>query len=70
MIVSEQFVQEVNRLWTDKSLILSVHKAVPIFPWESPQDVIILRIKLDVISIEVLEQIVCTEHLGDFDQLI
>ena len=51
MIVSKQLVQEVDCFWTDESLILGVDETVPILPWESSQNVVILRIEFDVISI-------------------
>lgn len=51
MIVSEQLVQEVDCFWTDESLILGGDEGVPVLPWESPQNVVILRIEFDIISI-------------------
>lgn len=70
MIVSQQFVEEVNSLVTNESLILGVDKTVPSLLLEAAEDFIVLGIKLDLVLVQVVEQIVCTKDLGDFDKLI
>lgn len=70
MVVSEQLVQEVDCFRTDESLILGVDKAVPILPREPPQNVVVLRIEFDVISVQVLEEVIGAQHLRNLDKLV
>lgn len=55
MIVSEQFIKEIDCFRADEALIVSVHKALPRFLGESAEDVVVLSVKLDVILVEVLK---------------
>ena len=43
---------------------------MPILSRKTAQNVIILSIELNIIPVEILEQIVSAEDLGDFHQLI
>ena len=70
MIVSKEFVEEIDGLWAHETLIVSIHKALPRFLGESAEDVVVLSVKFDVIFVEVLEELVRTENLGNLDQLI
>ena len=70
MIIPQQLVQEVDGFWTDESLILRIHKGMPVLPWKSPQDVIVLRIELNVVAIEVFEQVICAQDFRDFNKLV
>jgi hypothetical protein len=69
MVVSQQFVEEVEGLGRDQMLILAVHEALPALLRVTAQDVVEARVELDVILFNVLEQLVCAEHLGDSHKL-
>lgn len=70
MIIAEQLVQKVDGLRTDESLILRIDEGVPILPRKSPQDVIILRIEFDIVTIEIFKQVICAQHFRDLNQLV
>lgn len=70
VVVSQQLVKEVNGFVSDEALVLRVDKAVPRLLLETPEDVIVLSIKLNFILVEVVEEIIGSQDLGDLDQLI
>ena len=70
MVISQQLVKEIDRIITDESLVLCIHKTMPILLGKSPKYVIILSIKLDVVFVKILKQVVSTKHFGDFDELV
>lgn len=67
MVVSQQLVEEVNRLVADEPLILRVHEAVPGLLLEPAEDVVVLRVELDLVLVQVVEQFVRAQDLGDLD---
>jgi len=70
VIVLQQFVKKVERLGSDQMLILGVHKSLPPLLRVSAENVIKARIELNVVLLNVLEELVGAEHLGDSHQLI
>lgn len=70
MIVAQQLVEEVDGFISDKSLVLRRDKAVPGFLLESAQDVVVLRVELNLVLVQVVEQVIGAQNLGDLDQLI
>lgn len=70
MVISEQLIQEIDSLITNKSLVLGVDEAVPVLFGESSENIVILCIKLDLVLVEVVEEVFRTEDLSDLDQLI
>lgn len=70
MIITEKFVQKVNRFIANEALVLSIYKREPRLPGKAGENLIILRVELDLILVQVLEQLLGTEHLGDLDQLV
>lgn len=70
MIVAKQLIEEVNGLVADKALILSCDERVPRLARESRQNIVVLRIQLDVVLVQVLEEFLRSKHLGDLDELI
>lgn len=70
MVITEKLVQEVNSLVADESLILRVDEAVPRLLLEPAKDIVVLRVELDLVLVEVVEQVVSAEDLGDFHQLV
>ena len=70
MVISQQFVEKIDRFVRDKSLVLGRHKAVPGLLLETPEDVVILSIELNIILVQVVEQVIRAEHFGNLDQLV
>ena len=70
MVVSQQLVQEVNGLVAHESLVFGGDEAVPGLLREAPDDVVVLGIKLYLVLVEVVEEVVGAENLGDFHKLI
>lgn len=70
MVVPQQLIQEVDRLITDKSLVLRVDETVPRLLLEATQDVVILRVELDLVLVEIVEQVVGAKNLGNLDELV
>ncbi len=70
MVISQQLIQKVNRISTDKPLILRVHEALPALLGKSAEDVVILRVQLDVVLVQIIKQVLRAEHLCDLDELV
>lgn len=70
VVVAEKLVQEVDSLVTDKSLVLGADKAMPRLLLETPEDVIVLRIELNLVLVEIVEKVISAEDLGDLDKLV
>ena len=70
MIIFKEVIEEVNRIVTDKALVVCVDEAVPVLLGESTQNVVVLRVKLNVVLVQVVKQIFGTQNLGDLDELI
>jgi hypothetical protein len=70
MVVSQQFVEEVDGLVAHEALVLGRDKAMPRLLGEAAEDVVILGIELYLVLVEVVEEIVGAEDLCNFDQLI
>lgn len=51
MVIAQELVKKINGIIADESLVFCVNEGMPIFLWESPQYIIILRIQLDIIFI-------------------
>lgn len=67
VIVAQQLVQEINSLVGDEALVLGVNEAVPGFPLEAAENVIVLSVQLDLVLIKVVEQLVRAEDLSNLD---
>ena len=70
MIIPQQLIQKINSIIANKPLILTIDKSMPALLWEPSQDIVILRIKLDIVLVQVVEQILRAQHFRNFDQLI
>ena len=70
MVVSQQFVQKVNRLVTDEALVFVIDEAMPTFLRESAQDIIVLGIKVDLILVQILKEVFSPENFGNLHQLV
>ena len=70
MIVSEQFVKEVNRVIADEALIFRIDKRVPWLLRVPTKYVVVLGVQLYIIFVQIIEQIFCPEDLCDLYQLV
>jgi len=70
MIIPQQLIQKINRIIADKALILPIDERMPILLGEPPQNIIILRVELDIILIQIIEQVLRAQHLRNLHQLI
>ena len=70
MIVTQEFVEEINSLIADEPLIIGINEAVPGLLLEAAENVIVLSIELNLILVQVVEQVIGTQDLGDLDQLV
>jgi hypothetical protein len=57
VVISQELIQKINSFVTDKSLILRIDEAVPVFLGESSENIVILSIELNFILVEVVKKI-------------
>jgi len=70
VVVAQQLVEEVDGLVADEALVLRVDEAVPGLLLEAAEDVVVLGVELDLVLVQVVEQVVGAEDLGDLDELV
>lgn len=70
MIIAEKLVQEIDSLVAHESLVLRGDEAMPRLLLETAENVVVLRVKLDLILIKVVEQVVSAENLGNLYELV
>ena len=70
MVISEHLVQEVERLFADKSLVLVTDKLVPGFLHVLAQNFIVMIVQSHVVFLDILEEVFSTEDLRDLDELV
>jgi hypothetical protein len=70
VVVSQKLVKEVNGLVAHEALVVRIDKAVPGFLLEAAKNVVVLSVELYLVLVQVVEQVVSTENLGDLDELI
>lgn len=70
MIITQKLVEEIDSLVADKPLIIGIDEAVPRFLLEAAEDVVVLSVELNLILVQVVEQVIGTQDLGYFDQLV
>lgn len=70
MVVSQKLVKEVNSLVADETLVLSVNKRVPRLAREARENVIILRVQLNIVLVQVLKELFSSKNLGNLNQLV
>ena len=70
VVVPKQLVEEVDGLVRDEALVLARDEAAPRLALVPSEDVVVLRVEVDIVFLEVGVQLVRPEHLRDFDQLV
>lgn len=70
MIIAQELIEEVDGLVADETLVFSGDKRVPGFPGETREDLVVLRVKLNVVLVQVLKELLGSKNLGDLHQLV
>lgn len=70
MIVAQKLVKEVDGLITDKPLVIGIDKRVPRLAGEARENLVILRVQLNIVLVQVLEELLCSEHLCNLHKLV
>jgi hypothetical protein len=70
VVVPEELVEKVDGLVRDEALILARDEPAPRLALVPSEDVVVLRVEVDIVFLEVGVQLVRPEHLRDFDQLV
>lgn len=70
MVISKEFVQEVNGIVADESLVLGIDEAVPVLLWEASQNIVVLSVELNIVFVEVVEEILGSQNLCYLDKLV
>jgi len=70
VVVAEQLVKKVNSIVAHKTLVIGINKRVPGFLRVPGQNVVILRIQFNVILVQVVEKVLCSQHLRNLDELV
>ena len=70
MVVAKQFGDKVNGVIRDKMLILRTNELVPRLFRVASQNAVKVRIQLEIIRIQVVEELFCAEHFGNLHQLV
>ena len=63
VVVSEQLVQQVDRLWRDEVLVVGVEELGPRLARVPPEDAVEMRVELEGVLVEVIEELVRAENL-------
>ena len=70
MIVSQQLIQEIDRLWRYQMLIVRIDKLTPRLPRVPSDQRFQVRIQLDPVLVQVRVQFLRAQHLCNPDQLV
>jgi hypothetical protein len=70
MVITKQLIKEVNSLITDKALVLGRDERVPRLAREAREDIIILRVQLNVVLVQIFKELLSSQNLGNLDQLV
>lgn len=70
MIISQEFIKEVDSFFADKALVIRVDKRMPRLAGETGEDIVILGVEFDIVTVQVFEEFLGTEDLGDLDELV
>lgn len=70
MVVAQQLIQEINSFVAHEALVLRVDEAVPGLLLEAAEDVVILGVEFDLVLVQVVEQVVGAQDLGDLNELV
>ena len=63
VVVAKELVEEVDRLGADEVLVLRRDELRPRLPRVAAEDAVKVRVELEVVLVEVVEELVGAEHL-------
>lgn len=67
MIIPQQPIHKVDRLIRDIPLVLRRHEPAPLLARVPAEDLVVVRVELDVVLVEVGVELVRAEDFGDLD---
>ena len=70
MIIPQQLIQKIHRIITHKPLIIRIDESMPRALRKPAQNIIVLRIQLNIVLIEIIEQILGPQNPCDLNQLV
>lgn len=70
VVVTQQSVQEIDRLRANIPLVFGIDEAIPCLAWIAPENFVKVRIQLNVVFFQVGEQFVGPQNLRNLDQLV
>lgn len=70
MVITKQLIEEINSFIADKALVLGRDKRVPRLAREAREDIVVLRVQLNVVLVQVFEELLGSQNLGNLDQLV
>jgi hypothetical protein len=70
MVVSQHLAEQVQGLRVSESFVNGVDELFPLLLGEVAEDVIKVAVKLDLVLLDVLEQLLGTEDLSNFNKLV
>jgi len=70
VVVAEHLAQQINGLFGDKRVILSINKLIPGLAGVLSNDIIVVTVKSDIVLFDIGEQLFCAEDLGNLNQLV
>lgn len=70
MIVTQKLVEEIDSFIADEPLVIGINEAMPGFLLKAAEDVVVLSIELNLVLVQIVEQVICAQHLGYLDKLV
>jgi hypothetical protein len=70
VVVAEHLAQQINGLFGDKCVILSINELVPGLAGVLSNDIIVVAVKSNIVLLDIGEQLFCAEDLGNLYQLV
>lgn len=70
MIISQQLIEKVNSIVADEALVLGVDERMPALLGKPAENVVVLRIELDIVLVQIIEQVLGAQNFGNLHQLV
>jgi hypothetical protein len=70
VVVLKHLAEQVNRFFGNKLLILSRYKFSPGFAWVLTEDIIIVRVKLNIVLLNISKKFICSKNFRNFNKLV
>lgn len=70
MVVTQELIEEVDGLITDKPLILGGDERMPGLAGKARKNLVVLRVQLNIVLVQIFEELFSSEDLGNLHQLV